>query len=276
MAYANYQERPWPFATTYVLDLFRFRHLCWNLVGSDLRSRFRRSRIGILWAIIQPLAFSLMLALVWGTVFKTKTFWEFAVYTYSGLIAWDFLTTGGIAGGLHALINSQGYLKQSKIPLLVFQARIPLTSAVMFIFALVGLLGLMAALQMLPPFGLHYLLVLAFIPMMLCMATPLSILFSLVGAQFRDSQHIVGLLIQGLFFVSPVMLDRAVLHQPQLAWLEMLNPAISMLDLFRDPLLYGKLWNVHTLITFWSWVAVFWVLALFASIRFGRRIVFAL
>ena len=86
MSYSNYQTRDLPFAIRYVLDVGRYRHLCWNLVGSDLRSRFRRSHLGIIWAIIQPLSFALIIAFVYGQLFGQKSFWEYAIYVYSGML----------------------------------------------------------------------------------------------------------------------------------------------------------------------------------------------
>ena len=275
MPYINHLGKRLPFALSYPASLFRYRDLTWNLVGSDLRSRFRRSRLGILWAIVQPLGFSLMLALVWGTLFKSKTFWEFAVYTFSGLIVWEFFVAT-VMGGLAALMNAAGYLKQSRIPLFVFQIRVPLTALVIFLFAIVGLVGLMGGLGVLPPFGLHYLYVALFPAVMLFLMVPIAMLFSLLGAQFRDTQHIMTLVVQGLFFISPVMLPREVLVEPQLSWLQYVNPMVSVLDLFRDPLLHGLTWSQEDVIVVSAWGAGLWILAVFASARFGRKIVFAL
>lgn len=280
MQYSNYQDKPWPFAITYLFDLLRFRHLCWNLVGSDLRSRFRRSRLGMLWAIIQPLGFSLMLALVWGTLFQNKTFWEFTIYTFAGMVVWEFFVNS-VFGGLDALVGASGYLKQSRIPFLIFQARVPLTSAIMFLFALAGLIGLMTVLQLtgaqkFPAGGLHYLLVPLFIPMMLMFTLPVAVLFSFLGAQFRDTRHIMQLAVQGLFFISPVMLAREILEKPQLAWMKIANPIVPLLDLFRAPLLEGRFWDRTELITYGVWVGALWMFALLVSGRFGRKIVFAL
>lgn len=275
MPYINHRGKRLPFILSYPASLFRFRDLTLNLVGSDLRSRFRRSRLGILWAILQPLGFSLMLALVWGALFKSKTFWEFAIYTFSGLIVWEFFVAT-VMGGLVALMNAAGYLKQSRIPLLVFQIRVPLTALVIFLFAIIGLFGLMGALAVLPPLGLHYLYVALFPAVMLFLMVPLAILFSLLGAQFRDTQHIMTLVVQGLFFISPVMLPREVLAEPQLAWLQYINPMVSLLDLFRDPLLHGLAWSSEDVIVVSAWGAGLWMLAAFVSARFGRQIVFAL
>src|SRR5579871_5700577 len=131
MSYANYHSRKMPAPLRYVADLFRYRHLCWNLVGSDLRARFRRSYLGILWAIIQPLAYSLVIAWAWGAIFHAPNYWSFAVYVFSGMLVWEYFNSTLIVS-LDGLISAIGYLRQSRIPFFVFQLRVPLTAAVIF------------------------------------------------------------------------------------------------------------------------------------------------
>src|SRR3990167_8054423 len=92
MSYVNVQDRRLPFVVRYLVDLITYRHLCWNLVASSLRARFRRTKLGILWAIVQPLAFALLIAAVWGSLHKSATYWEFALYVFSGMIVWEFFS----------------------------------------------------------------------------------------------------------------------------------------------------------------------------------------
>lgn len=275
MSYSNYQSRKIPGFVQYAADLLRYRHLCWNLVGSDIRSRFRRSYLGILWAVIQPLAYSLLIAWAWGSIFKAANYWEFAVYVFSGMLVWEYFANT-LIGSLEGLTGAVGYIRQARIPLFVFQARVPFSGLVTFLCALVGLALMLAALQMLPPIGVHLLLIPAFIGMMVMFMLPVSVIFSVLGAQLRDLKHIMGLAIQALFFLSPVMLSRATLDQPHLAILKYLNPMVPLLDMFRAPVLHGTMWNEQSVIIVCVWGAALWVIAFIVAARAGRRIVFAI
>src|SRR5690606_26092310 len=153
----------------------RYRHLCWNLVGSDLRSRFRRSHLGILWAVLQPLGFSLIIASVWAGVFQSQTFSTFVVYVYSGMLVWESFSQS-ILLSLDALINSKGYLKQARIPFLVFQMRVPLAGMVILLIGLTGLFGLMAVMDQFPETVLPLLLLPLYLGMLFIFVTPLSII----------------------------------------------------------------------------------------------------
>ena len=56
----------------------------------------------------------------------------------------------------------------------------------------------------------------------------------------------------------------------------MLNPLVSFLDMFRDPVLYGRLWEAQDVIVMLIWIGLLWVGAIIASMSAGRRIVFAI
>ena len=275
MSYANYQSRALPDFVRYIADLMRYRHLCWNLVGSDLRARFRRSKLGILWAVIQPLGYSLIIAWAWGVIFKVSNYWAFATYVYSGMLVWDFFSNT-VMGGLDGLIGATGYLRQARIPLLVFQTRVPLSGGVNFLFGMIGLGVMMTALQLWSAPGPHLLLVPASLLFLLLFLLPLTIVLSILGTQFRDLKHIMGLALQALFFLSPVMIQREFLNSKELAVLKYVNPLVPLIDLFRAPLLQGDYWRTDAIITICIWISVMWTLAIILSTNIGRRVVFSL
>ncbi len=275
LSYTNYSTRNLPFLVSYFVDLARYRHLAWSLVGSDLRARFRRSYLGILWAVLQPLGFSLIVALVWSQVFKTQSIETFIIYVFSGMLIWEYFSQSVIVS-LDSLINSAGYLKQARIPFLVFQMRVPLSALVVLMFGMIGLFGMMAAVGHLPPLGFHLLLLPVYFLMLVTFMIPMSVIASIVGPSFRDSKHVIGLLLQAVFFVSPVMLERGVLNNEAIAFIKYLNPLVPLLDLFRDPMLYGKLWQAHDVLVWLGWTAGLWIVAVLAAARAGRSIIFAL
>lgn len=275
MSYANYQSRRVPGFISYLASLLRYRHLCWNLVGSDLRSRFRRSYLGPLWAIVQPLGYSLIIAWAWGAIFRSSDYLGFAIYVYSGMLVWEYFSNC-INGSLEGLMAAVGYLRQARIPLFVFQLRIPLTGGVTAVCALAGLLLMMLVLGRFPAPGLHLLLVPASFAILVLFMTPIAIIFSIFGAQLRDLKHIMGLVLQLLFFLSPVMMVRDQLDRPALMILKFINPLVPLLDMLREPLLYGHYWAPTSVVTVAIWGATLWIIAGFTAVSAGRRVVFAI
>lgn len=274
MTYINSTLQGSARGTSYIAKLWRYRSLCANLVGSDLRARFRRSRLGIIWAIIQPLAFSIMIALVWGALFQQDSM-TYAVYVFSGMIVWEFFNNT-VMVSQDALINSEGYLKQGRIPFLIFQLRAPLSGFVTFFAGLIGLLGLQAVLGVLPPFGPHYALVAPFSLILIIFLIPIAIIFSILGTQFRDLRHAMSVILSAMFFLSPIMIAREYLEAERLQFLHYANPMMPLLDLLRLPLLDGQMWPTQPLVVMLAWIGLLWVLALTLSKAVGRKIIFAL
>jgi lipopolysaccharide transport system permease protein len=274
VSYSNTVGRASNPALSYVQNMARYRSLCANLVAADLRARFRRSRLGILWAMIQPLAFALVLALVWGAVFE-KDYLAFSVYVLSGFIVWEYFSNT-VLTAQDSLISAEGYLKQARIPLLVFQMRAPFAGLVTFFAGLASLFLLQAALGRLPAFGWHLAQIPLFIPLLLLFIMPVAIIFSVLGTQFRDLRHASLIAINALFFLSPIMLAREYLSSERLAFLQYANPIIPLLDLFRAPVLDGVFWPGGELIIIGIWIAALWIIAIALSVFFGRRIVFSI
>lgn len=273
MAYVHTEIGQSP-RSNYFHRLMRYRHLCWNLVGADLRARFRRSRLGLIWAIIQPLCFSLMIALVWGALFQ-KSFLEYSIYVFSGMLIWEYFYNS-VMVSQDSLFASGGYLKQGNIPLIIFQSRCVLSGTVTFLAGFVGLLGLLAVLQKFPEFGPHLLYTPLILPILIVFLAPVAIIFSFLGTQFRDIHHAVGIAINGLFFMSPIMLDREFMNAPHLEFLHYVNPLMPLLDLMRDPILYSRPWDLQDVAVLGVWTVILWAIAIAVSAKFGRKIIFAL
>ena len=275
MSYVNVREQRLPSAIRYLADLISYRHLCFNLVSSDLRSRFRRTRLGILWAVVQPMGMALAIAFVWGSLHGQLTYWEFALYYYSGHIAFDGLAVA-VVGGQDALLNAGGYLRQARIPFLIFQTRVIFTGVIVFLFALAGLLFLQAVSGALPPIGLHTLLIIAFVPIYILFLVPIAMITSTVGLVFRDFKHISQLVMQMLFLLSPVMLPRDVFERPELRFMEFADPVLPLLDMMRDPVLYGRFWQAQDVLVISAWTVGLWCVAILVSGSHGRKLVFAI
>lgn len=275
MGYQNVQGRRSPFLMRYVNDLLTYRHLAVNLVAADLRARFRRSYFGILWAIVQPLAFALIIAYVWHSLFESKSYWEFALYVFSGLIVWDYFAAV-MNVSQDALTSAEGYLKQTRIPFLIFQVRTAASGLVIMGAGCIGLVGLMAVLGELPTVGWHLLYVPAFFIVIFFFMAPLAIVMSILGTKLRDMKYITMLGVQALFFVSPVMLAREVFDTEKMTMIKLLNPMAHILDMFRQPLFAASGWTSEQIMMVLIYTALFWVAAVWTSIAEGRRLVFAI
>jgi lipopolysaccharide transport system permease protein len=115
-------------AADYIRGIWAARYFWVHLALSDLRSRWRRSFFGILWTIIQPLALTLLIAIVFGKIFHTDIA-DYAPYILSGMIVWDFITASAVGGSL-TFVQADAYIKQCRHPLAIYSLRTVLTNLI--------------------------------------------------------------------------------------------------------------------------------------------------
>lgn len=261
-----------------IAELWRYRHLCLHLANADLQSRFRRSALGVVWALIHPLAFTLLYALVLSNVFK-QDFLSFSVYVFAGLILWDVIASA-LTLGSHSIINAAGYLKQSAIPMILFPIRTCLT--IMFVF-LIGVLSFAIYVAMgkmlfgsLAGITLHWLWALPVALGLFLFAVPLATITALLNVHFRDTQQVLIILTQAIWFSSPVFFAREIFDAPELRFWATINPVVAFSDVFRDPLIYARTPDSADWVVIGIWVVVAWVVAIWVAAASGRRAIFSL
>lgn len=237
-------SRPWPdcgqndTVKDYIEGIWRARYFWTHLAVADLRARWRRSFFGIFWSIIQPLAMTLLLALVFSKLFKSDIT-TYAPYILSGTLVWEFVMAN-VTGGALSFVQADAYIKQCRHPLAIYTLRTVLGSWVVLFLASSSLL-VWTALVLPQNINVTWLSLPLAYAIVALIAWPLSTALAYIGTRFRDLPHATGLIMQALWFVSPVYFEVKLFRQGGLDFLVDYNPVYHVLQLFRAPLLEGKL-----------------------------------
>lgn len=220
----------------YLFRIYAARYFWLHLVKSDLVFKYRRSFFGILWTLLQPLCMTILLGLVFGTIFHSP-FLEFAPFVYSGLIAWDFVCSSFITGA-NCMINAEAYIKQVHHPLGIYSLKQALVCTANFGIASIGLL--LWCFVMYPG---HIVITLLCLPMILflyvSLAWGITTVSSFINIKYRDFQQMMGLILQAVWFVSPVYFEPKVFIAAGMPGLVEYNPVTHLLNILRKPLLEG-------------------------------------
>ena len=259
--------------TEYVNNIWAARYFWSHLALSDLRSLFRRSSIGMLWAVLNPLFHTLLLSLIMGQLFQQEI-GDFAPFVFSGTIVWEYLTTSANAG-CRTFINAEGYIKQFRQPLAIYPLRNVVANIIVFILALSGLI-LWVILWKPSNFGWSWLSLVLVIPIYIFFAWPIAIVFGFINVRMRDFVHLVGLLIQALWFASPVFIRPEFFMKAGMWFLVTINPVYHLLNLLRAPLLTGSFPCLINYFAVLVTAAAFWLFAVFLIIKQEKNLVFYL
>ena len=229
--------------TAYVTELWRLRHFWMALVRNDLRNRYRRSVLGLGWSLLQPIAMTVVLCTVFVGVFDVSLS-DYAPYLLSGLTFWSFISATAVTG-CQSFLQGESYIRQHRAPLAIYPLRTTLGSGYHF---LVGMGLVLAAIGIFAGFH-NPLVLLSLIPslaLLFVFAWSLAVCTGTLNMLFHDTQHLLEIILQILFYLTPIIYKPEILIKRNLGWAVRFNPFAVLLDLIRQPLLEGSLPSVET------------------------------
>lgn len=234
-------------------NLWRYGELIQQLTRREVGQRYRGSYLGVLWSFITPLIMLVIYTFVFAVVFKAR--WraeveastgEFALTLFAGMAAFNlFAETVSRAPTL--ILGVPNYVKKVVFPLEVLPV-VTLGSALVNSLVTVGLvvLGALLLLQHFSP--LIIVLPLVYLPLLLLSLGAGWFLASL-GVYIRDIGQGIGLVVQMLFFISPVLYPVSAVPE-DLRGILLVNPLTHILTWFRHVLLWNEMpdWGMWLLL----------------------------
>lgn len=258
----------------YWKKIYKTRYFWSHLAKKDLEIRFRRSKLGILWTVVQPFCMTVILSLVFGVVFN-QPLGEYSMYILTGIVVWDLLQASVVGGG-NALFGSEQYIRQFNHPISIYTLRFAVLNMGIFLLEMVALIvwvffarpiNLVFAIFTIP------LTTILYFPLAWSLAT----ISGYMGAKYRDYPQIMILVMQMIYFLSPVFFRQEMFDaSPALKTLFIVNPITHILNLLRSPFVYTEMPQIEDYI-FVIVVDLFFCLwAAFINKKNEKKIIFYL
>jgi lipopolysaccharide transport system permease protein len=220
-------------------DLWRFRELIALLVERDLKVRYKRSVLGMGWTLLSPMLQMVVYTLVFSTIMRVGVP-QFPVFLLSGLLPWTLVSVS-ITGAAHCLLNNQALIRKVAVPQMVYPLSVVASKVVDLVLSLVPFALLAIALGR-PP-SASWLAAIPAVILATLFAAGLALLFSSLTVFYRDMRHLVDILIQAWFYVTPVIYPAEFLDKVPHAWMRtvlLANPATPIVRLFQLALYEGR------------------------------------
>jgi ABC-type polysaccharide/polyol phosphate export permease len=258
----------------YLSSIWRCRHFWLSLVKMDLRTRYRRSVLGLGWSLLHPIAMTTVLCIVFQNILMPEAnIYTYAPFLMAGFAVWSYIL-GSAIQGCFCMFQGESYIRQFPAPLAIYPLRAALGSTIHFLIALVVVIGMAFLFRLFDPgstlvadpsalFSL-----LPTLGLMFAFAWSVAILTGFANVYFQDTQHLCEVGFQILFYMTPVCYNADLLRRRNLGYLVDFNPLAALLDLVRQPILEG---NVPNLATYLTGVVTVSVLAGFAVLTLARK-----
>lgn len=228
--------------STYIQNFLKFRPLLNELVARDIKIKYRRSILGVLWTLLNPLLMMVVLSVVFTNLFKPDIE-NFPIYILSGQAIFNFYSDA-TNNGMASILGSASLIKKVYIPKYLFVVSRICSSVINLAASFSALLLVMMAMRV----ELHYTIILAVVPVLLLIIFSLGIglLLAALVVKFRDIMHLYSVFITALMYLTPVIYPMSILPD----WLSKIvrfNPLTNYLMMFRNVMMNNTIFGIGDL-----------------------------
>ncbi|MCS6851288.1 MAG: ABC transporter permease [Gemmataceae bacterium] len=290
---------------SYLAAIWQCRYFWLSLVQMDLRTRYRRSVLGVGWSLLQPAAMTVILCAVFYHLLKIDLYY-FAPYLIAGLACWNYILTVTLHG-CQCFHRAETYIRQYPAPLAIYPLRTALGATFHFLIALGLAIAVALAVGVAAKFRAsadnrpaaaaqesavlevgaaastharlvdHPLAALYLLPAILLLAIlawSLALLAGFANSYFQDTQHLIEVGFQLVFYATPIIWPEDRLRST--AWVLQWNPVYHLVRLVRDPILHGAAPPLGTCLIGALTVALAASAASLVLARYQNRLIFRL
>ena len=224
--------------TGFLSDVKRFFPLLKNLVAKDFKIKYRRSVLGVAWSVLNPLLTMLVITTVFGKLLKIEVE-NFASYYIVGYAIWNFFSEA-TSNSLTSILGSAALIKKVYVPKYIFPLEKCVFSLLNFAFILIAVVIVMIF-QGFVPSATAWLF---FVPVIYCFVfvCGASLFLSAVTVFFRDVQHLYGVFLTMLMYLTPIIYPMELLGEHMLiARIVSANPITHYVQYFRNLIMYNTI-----------------------------------
>ena len=245
--------------TEFLRDTYAYRELIWALAMKELKIRYKRSVLGFLWALLNPMLLMLVLTVVFSTVMPIQIK-HYAIFLLSVLLPWTFFSQS-LSYAAESIVGNGDLIKKVRVAKLVFPVAAVVSNMINLLLSLIPLI--LIVLVMRHPFFITWF----YLPVPLLALTIFTLgatfFFAAVNVYYRDVSHILQILLQVWFYVTPIIYSLDIFPPKSRVFFK-LNPLQYFFNGFRLSVYYG-------LLPTWQSIGASFLLA-FASLYIGFAI----
>lgn len=240
----------------------RYKFLLGQLVARDFKVKYKRSVLGVLWSVLNPLFTMIILSLVFSSIFHLENspdVVDYSAFLLIGIVLWNYFAEA-TSIGMGGIVYNFGLLTKVYIPKYIFPISKVLSSALNMLFALIPMY-IIAVVKI-----RHFYWVNIFLPYdLICLigfASGLALLLSALTVFFRDMFYIHNVITTAWMYLTPVMYSVTQIAHGHVWYVRYLvivmkiNPMYQYLTFARTIILSGRIPTLFQFVTVAVYAAV--------------------
>ena len=221
--------------------LFKYRELFFQLVSRDIKLKYRRSFLGYIWSMLNPLLTMLVMVIVFSNLFA-KNVVNFPIYLLIGNLLFTFMSIS-VSRSLPSVLGNAGLLKKVYVPKYIFTLAVVTSEFITFLFSMGALIILIFATK--TTLTIRFLFVIIPIVQIYFFSIGLGMFMAQATVFFRDMVYIWQVFSIAWLYLSCIFYPVSILPDWLYNIVTRYNPMYFYITLFRNFTLEGP--NVGSL-----------------------------
>lgn len=217
-------------------EFWKFRPLLYELVARDIKIKYRRSVLGVLWTILNPLLMMIVLYTVFSRLFRFDID-NYAIYILSGQVVFNYYQSA-TTEAMTAILGNGSLIKKVYLPKYMLVLSKILSGAVNLAASFLALLFVIVFTGGEVAGNLIYVL----LPLvcLIMLSYGIGLILAAVTVRFRDIQHLYGVFCTALFYLTPIIYPFSILPD-YMKDVVYFNPVTRIMDTFRDIVMENRI-----------------------------------
>lgn len=224
-------------------NFMKYRFLLWELVKKGIKLKYRRSYLGIIWSLLEPLLTMIVLTIVFGTLFGNHTR-DFPVYILTGRLLYSFFSAA-TKGALGSIRKNGAMIKKVYVPKYLYPLSTVLYNYVIFLISLIVLVVVAVVLGVYPtiyliqaPIALILILIFAY---------GCGMILATIGVFFRDLEYLWSVALMLIMYTCAIFYYPERLLKSGWGWILEYNPLYCIINIFRSAM-FGEAMNMKNFV----------------------------
>lgn len=208
----------------------KYRFLLRELVKKGIKLKYRRSYLGILWTLLEPILTTCVLTLVFGTFFSNGDP-TFPVYILTGRLLYSCFSSGSKAA-MKSIRAHSGMIKKVYVPKYIYPLSSVMFNFIIFAISLIVLVGAMIVFKVYPTLWLFT----AILPltMLFLLTLGAGMILSTLSVFFRDLEYLWDVALMLIMYTCAIFYPVTKFDKSNSGWIFKFNPLYAIIRCFRD------------------------------------------
>lgn len=243
-----------------IKNFFRYNFLLQELVKKGIKLKYRRSYLGIVWTLLEPLLTMMVLTFVFGDLLgRSSKLYPFPVYVLTGRLLYTYYS-GATKVCARSIRTNSSMIKKVYVPKYLYPLSSVLYNYIIFLISLIVLVGVAAYLGVKP----SWYMLQAVVPLILLFLLALGsgMLLSTLGVFFRDVEYLWDVALMLIMYTSAIFYFPEKLLSTEKAVVLKINPLYCIIANFRHSI-FGEPMDMQMLLYSVGFSAVLLVVGIY-------------